>query len=93
LKNSEDTKWGKAVFQAGQPDSLTLQDSFTVIALYAAQVDPEDCQADVHKITALLPELDSEHDPAFAQDHKYMKVTIRERNVLLDDVNNFINDV
>ena len=56
MKNSEDTKRGKAVFQGGQLDSLTLQDSFTVIALYAAQVNHEDCQAEVHKIAALLNE-------------------------------------
>jgi hypothetical protein len=54
MKNAEDTKQGKALFQTGLFDNLTLQEAFTVIALYAAKVDPEDCQAEVQKVTALL---------------------------------------
>lgn len=54
MENSEETERGKAIFQTGLFDDLTLQDAFTVIALYAARVDPEDCQAEVRKITALL---------------------------------------
>ena len=54
MENSEETKRGEAIFQTGLFDNLTLQDAFTVIALYAARVDPEDCQAELHKITAVL---------------------------------------
>jgi hypothetical protein len=54
MENSKETERGEAIFQTGLFDNLTLQDSFTVIALYAARVDPEDCQAEIRKITALL---------------------------------------
>jgi Pyruvate/2-oxoacid:ferredoxin oxidoreductase gamma subunit len=42
------------VFQTGIFDGLTVQDSFTIIALYAAQLDPEDCEEDIDRIMALL---------------------------------------
>ena len=44
----------KKVFQTGLFDDLTVQDGFTIIALYAAQLDPEDCEEDIDRIIALL---------------------------------------
>jgi hypothetical protein len=54
----------KMVFQTGLFDDLTVQDSFTIIALYAAQLDPEDCKEDIDRIMALLNK-----DPLFSEEH------------------------
>ena len=44
----------KMVFQTGIFDGLTVQDSFTIIAIYAAQLDPEDCEQEIDRIMAFL---------------------------------------
>ena len=54
MHSSEMSDREKMVFQTGIFDGLTVQDSFTIIALYAAQLDPEDCEADIDRIMALL---------------------------------------
>ena len=38
-------------------------------------------------------ELESTHSSEFSKYHKYLEVIISEQNALLDDVNNFINDL
>ena len=54
MHSSEMSDSEKMVFQTGIFDGLTVQDSFTIIALYAAQLDLEDCEADIDRIMALL---------------------------------------
>ena len=54
----------KMIFQTGLFDDLTVQDSFTIIALYAAQLDPEDCEEDIDRIMALL-----NRDALFSEEH------------------------
>ena len=44
----------KKVFQTGLFDDLTVQDAFTIIALYAAQLDTKDCQDEIEKISDFL---------------------------------------
>lgn len=43
-------------------DDLTVQDAMTIVAIYAARVDPEDCEEDVERIKAIL-----ETYPAFRE--------------------------
>jgi hypothetical protein len=54
VENSKGTEKGKIVFRTGLFDDLSVQDAFTIIALYGARLDPEDCQEDVSKITVFL---------------------------------------
>ncbi len=54
MHSSEMSNSEKMVFQTGIFDGLTVQDSFTIIALYAAQLNPEDCEEDIDRIMAFL---------------------------------------
>ena len=38
-------------------------------------------------------ELESDFASVFPENHKHMEVVILEQNILLEDVNNFINDL
>ena len=68
----------KMVFQTGLFDDLTVQDSFTIIALYAAQLDPEDCKEDIDTIMAIL-----HGDALFSE----------EQTVTRDRINKFQNSM
>ena len=64
MVDSEMSDREKMVFQTGLFDDLTVQDSFTIIALYAAQLDPEDCEEDIDRIMAIL-----NSDALFSEEH------------------------
>ena len=54
MGDSEMNGTEKMVFQTAPFDDLTVQDSFAIIILYAAQLDPEDCEEDIDRIVAIL---------------------------------------
>ena len=64
MDESEMSDREKMVFQTGLFDDLTIQDSFTIIALYAAQLNPEDCEEDIDRIMAIL-----NSDASFSEEH------------------------
>jgi hypothetical protein len=43
-----------AAFQAGPLDDVKIQEALTIIAVYAAQMDHQNCEADVKRIEAIL---------------------------------------
>ena len=50
MHSSEMSDSGKMAYQTGIFDGLKVQDSFTVIAFYAARLDPEDCEEDTDRV-------------------------------------------
>lgn len=64
MDESEMSDREKMVFQTGLFDDLTIQDSFTIIALYAAKLDPENCKEDIDRIMAVL-----NNDALFSKEH------------------------
>lgn len=54
MEKSEGRERDKVAFQTGLFDNLTVQDAFTIIALYVAQIDPENCKADLDRILGYL---------------------------------------
>jgi hypothetical protein len=43
-----------AAYQAGPFDDVKVQEALTIIAVYAAQMDHQNCEADVKRIEAIL---------------------------------------
>ena len=43
-----------AAYQAGPFDDVKIQEALTIIAVYAAQMDHQNCEADVKRIEAIL---------------------------------------
>jgi hypothetical protein len=43
-----------AAYQAGPLDDVKIQEALTIIAVYAAQMDHQNCEADVKRIEAIL---------------------------------------
>jgi len=43
-----------AAYQAGPLDDIKVQEALTIIAVYAAQMDHQNCEADVKRIEAIL---------------------------------------
>jgi hypothetical protein len=43
-----------AAYQAGPFDDVKIQEALTIIAVYAAQMDHQNCKADVKRIEAIL---------------------------------------
>ena len=72
----------KMAFQTGLFDDLTVQDSFTLIVLYAAQLDPEDCEEDIDRIMALL-----NSDALFAGEHLITRDRINKFQNSMEKVN------
>ena len=64
MDSSEMSDREKKVFQTGLFDDLSVQDGFTIIALYVAQLDPEDCKEDIDRIMAIL-----NSDALFSEEH------------------------
>ena len=54
MENSEMSEREQKVFQTGLFDNLTVQDAFTIIALYTAQLDTKDCQEEIVNISDIL---------------------------------------
>ena len=49
---SIETKNEMAAYQSGPFEDLTIQEALTIIAVYAAQIDPKRCEDDVKRIVA-----------------------------------------
>ena len=56
-------------------------------------VDPKDKEKIFYNDNGTERELESDYAAVFPEYHKYMEVIISEQNVLLDDVNNFVDDL
>ena len=82
MDESEMSDREKMVFQAGLFDDLTVQDSFTIIGLYAAQLDPEDCKEDIDRIMALL-----NSDALFSEEHPITRDRINKFQNSMEKVN------
>ena len=82
MDDSEMSDREKMVFQTGLFDDLTVQDSFTIIALYAAQLDPEDCKEDIDRIMAIL-----NSDALFSEEHLVTRDRINKFQNSMEKVN------
>ena len=82
MNESEMSYREKMVFQTGLFDDLTVQDSFTIIALYAAQLDPEDCKEDIDRIMAIL-----NSDALFSEEHPITRDRINKFQNSMEKVN------
>ena len=72
---SNETKKGMAGYQSGPFEDLTMQEALTIIAVYAAQIDPEKCQDDVKRIVATaerLPEFVAKKESIFSIVNKFI---------------------
>ncbi|MBW2431847.1 MAG: hypothetical protein JRF56_23065 [Deltaproteobacteria bacterium] len=75
---SNETKKGMAAYQSGPFENLTIQEALTVIAVYAAQIDPENCEDDVRRIVATAERL-----PEF----------VAKKESIISFVNKFVNSM
>lgn len=66
MKNSELGEREKKVFQTGLFDNLTVQDAFTINALFATQLDPGDWKEDLDRIMVFLRK-----DALFEEDYSH----------------------
>lgn len=82
MDDSEMSGTEKKVFQTGLFDDLTVQDSFTIIILYAAQLDPEDCKEDIDSIMAFL-----NSDASFSEEHLITRDSINKFQNSMEKVN------
>ena len=67
-----------AAYQKGPFEDLTIQDALTIIAVYAAQMDPGDCEQDVSRIEAI-----AESRPEF----------VEKRKGILARINTYVNSM
>ena len=72
----------KLVFQTAPFDDLTVQDSFAIIILFAAQLDPEDCEEDIDRIVAIL-----NSDASFSEGHLITRNSINKFLNSMEKVN------
>ena len=82
MVESEMSDREKMAFQTGLFDDLTIQDSITIIALYAAQLDPEDCKEDIDRIMAVL-----NSDTLFSEEHPITRDRINKFQNSMEKVN------
>ncbi|MEX1329447.1 MAG: hypothetical protein AB1Z29_21815, partial [Desulfobacterales bacterium] len=72
---SNETKNEMAAYQSGPFEDLTIQEALTIIAVYAAQMDPKKCQDDVKRIVATaerLPEFVAKKESIFSFVNKFI---------------------
>ena len=82
MDDSEMSGREEKVFKTGLFDDLTVQDSFTIIILYAAQLDPEDCEEDIDRIMAIL-----NSDASFSEAHLITRDSINKFQNSMEKVN------
>ena len=82
MGDSEMNGTEKMVFQTAPFDDLTVQDSFAIIVLYAAQLDPEDCEEDIDRIVAIL-----NSDASFSEGHLITRNSINKFLNSMEKVN------
>jgi hypothetical protein len=75
---SNETKKEMAAYQSGPFEDLTIQEALTIIAVYAAQIDPKKCKDDVIRIAATVDRL-----PEF----------VAKKESITSFVNKFINSM
>jgi hypothetical protein len=75
---SNETKNEMAAYQSGPFEDLTIQEALTIIAVYAAQIDPKKCEDDVKRIAATADRL-----PEF----------VAKKESITSFVNKFINSM
>jgi hypothetical protein len=75
---SNETKKEMAAYQSGPFEDLTIQEALTIIAVYAAQIDPKKCKDDVKRIVATAA-----HLPEF----------VAKKESITSFVNKFINSM
>ncbi|UCE51913.1 MAG: hypothetical protein JSV31_22030 [Desulfobacterales bacterium] len=56
-------------------------------------IDPDDKEKIIEEVNNIDQQLESAYESVFPNYHKYAEVIISEQNALLEDVNNFINDL
>ena len=72
---SNETKNEMAAYQWGPFKDLTIQEALTIIAVYAAQIDPKKCEDDVKRIVATaerLPEFVAKKESIFSFVNKFI---------------------
>ena len=75
MTSSNETKKGMAAYQSGPFEDLTTQEALTLIAVYAAQMDPEKCEDDIKRIVAnaeRLPEFVAKKESIFSFVNKFV---------------------
>ena len=69
-----------------------LKDRYISIGAFQ-DIDLEDGEKIFYEVNNMEQELESDYASVFPEYHKHMEVVILEQNALIDDVNNFINDL
>jgi len=70
----------------------SLKDRYIGIGAFQ-DIDLEDREKIFYEVSNIEEVLESDYASVFPEYHKHIEVIISEQNVLLDDVNNFINDL
>ena len=70
----------------------SLKDRYISIGAFQ-DIDLDDKEKIFYEVSNIEEELESDYASVFPEYHKHIEVIISEQNVLLDDVNNFINDL
>ena len=82
MGDSEMSDTEKMLFQTGPFDDLTVQDSFAIIILYVARLNPEDCEEDIDRIVAIL-----NSDTSFPEGHLITRDIINKFQNYMEKVN------
>ena len=72
---SNETKNEMAAYHSGPFEDLTIQEALTIIAVYAAQMDPKKCEDDVKRIVATaerFPEFVAKKESIFSFVNKFI---------------------
>lgn len=69
-----------------------LKDRYVSIGAFQ-NIDLEEKEIKIYEVKNFEHELKSDYASVFPEYHKHIEVIISEQNVLLDDVNTFINDL
>ncbi|PLX54197.1 MAG: hypothetical protein C0611_01310 [Desulfobacteraceae bacterium] len=72
---SNETKNKMAAYHSGPFEDLTIQEALTIIAVYAAQMDPKKCEDDVKRIVATaerFPEFVAKKESIFSFVNKFI---------------------
>ena len=78
MANTKPKETKMAEHQVGPFEDVKIQEALTIIAVYAAQMDYENCEADVERIVAIL-----DHHPEF----------VARRKEIFPLVNKFVNAI
>jgi hypothetical protein len=82
MGDSEMSDTEKMVFKTGPFDDLTVEDSFAIIILYVAQLDPGDCEEDIDRIVAVL-----NSNASFSEGHLITRNSINKFQNFMEKVN------